>query len=705
MGEPVPSLTIEILGEDRPWEVTFEDVSPRTGHDGPAFRVRAIADSGRYHHSVWYIDAGFARSLGEQEASDDSGLLRGVIHYYRHHFDEIITTDGTPRHLGLTERAYFLPASGTYLDRVEHEIADILFDLARMMTTSDTAILATSPLIIDLPAPEEWPRARTRLRQAAEPAMQDVHADCQAFYDAYREQASQGEFMPSQALSRSNAMRELNALGSEALRSIASARRQGSTQAASRSRHQDKPWPGNQPVHLSALHLRNLRRFDDLAVEFQPPADATRGQWIVLLGDNGTGKTTILRALALALLPDDVASAHVTQSSADAPFIRRPVANGQYARIHAALGSTATDPPTANITEVALTPDSGRERFSVERPLTRRPPVFGYGCRRGSALGGPMREADPRPLDGTATIFDENAALIHAETWLKDWELEANGNTEQSGFVEAVKKTLLGLFPGRHDGSAIFTELIVKRDRVSVRGPDIDDVPLAALSDGYLTTLGWTIDLIARWAEYARSAGYPLDKSFRETMPCVVLIDELDLHLHPRWQRDIIAKLRDAFPMTTFIATTHNPLTLLGTQEGEVHVIRERDDGELDVIQRDLPQGIRADQVLSGEWFGLRSTVDDETIALLDAHRAMLLERVPGDAPERLELESRLRRRLGRFAETPAQQLAEEIVAQHHARYDRPVTDADRAALQKLYADSVRRAGSRSDGSTGQDEP
>ena len=94
----------------------------------------------------------------------------------------------------------------------------------------------------------------------------------------------------------------------------------------------DVPWPQTDIPYLRELRLANVRRFERLTLPLNSPTDG-RGQWIVLLGENGTGKTTLLRAIALALLRDDIASALLTQSSADAPLIRAPSGNGPYGQV------------------------------------------------------------------------------------------------------------------------------------------------------------------------------------------------------------------------------------------------------------------------------------------------------------------------------------------------------------------------------------
>ncbi len=105
-------------------------------------------------------------------------------------------------------------------------------------------------------------------------------------------------------------------------------------------------------------------------------------------------------------------------------------------------------------------------------------------------------------------------------------------------FFEALRATLVEVLPGV---DAIDTN---RDGQVWIDGPKVGKAPLAAMSDGYVTTVGWIVDLVARWAERSHRLGVELDGDFREEMTGLVLIDQIDLHLHPLWQVGIVSDLR-----------------------------------------------------------------------------------------------------------------------------------------------------------------
>ncbi len=295
------------------------------------------------------------------------------------------------------------------------------------------------------------------------------------------------------------------------------------------------------------------------------------------------------------------------------------------------------------------------------------PFAVAYGCRRGSVLGGPSRDVNVEsPLAAVETLFDDHVGLVHAETWLKERKLAAtlNPGSADDEFLNAVQQILIALLPG-------IDEVHISDRGVCVAGPEVGRIPIGAMSDGYITTAGWVLDLIARWSADARRRGVPLDASFRERMTGLVIIDEIDLHLHPRWQRYVVADIRSLFPRMSFVVTTHNPLTLLGAKPGEVFVL-QRDEASRQIAarQRDLPPGLGAEGVLTGDWFGLSSTLDDDTLTLLDRHR-QLLQSGDQESTEARQIEDTLTERLGSYAATSIERLAQSAAAQvldHDAR-------------------------------------
>jgi nucleoside phosphorylase len=412
----------------------------------------------------------------------------------------------------------------------------------------------------------------------------------------------------------------------------------------------DRPITLDNAFPISQLALSNVRGFSKLDLPFSEPARQAGGSWSIFLGDNGVGKTTILRALTLALAPAEVAPLILGRAGPVSPTIR---AGTNMASIRVDM------PGEEQITKLHIVPIQGGERLA-RGDYTNIPMPFlvAYGSRRGSGLAGSTRSTEFTSLAAVETLFDEGANLIQPDVWLKGWQLAALQGGEESQdarFFNAIIATLCAVLPD-------VKHIHVTREAVEVEGPSIGRVPLGALSDGYRTTMGWILDMIARWVEEAKRRNIPIDKDFNEKMTGIALVDEIDLYLHPRWQRDVITMVRTHFPRMSFVVTTHNPMTLLGAKPGEIYVLRRNQQGDVEIIQRDVPPGLGAEQVLTGDWFGLPSTLDNTTLEMLARHQRLIQDQGI-DAPEAVKMEEDLRRRLGSYADTSIERLAHEAMA------------------------------------------
>ncbi len=393
-------------------------------------------------------------------------------------------------------------------------------------------------------------------------------------------------------------------------------------------------------------------------------------KWVVIYGGNGLGKSTLLRAFGIALTgqpalnalfsstegwvraPGPQAGIFVTiqkatvDKSPGAPRAR-PIRLGVgLVGPHYIEDSTGVHPahsvfPHEHWQDVAKRGERKlakqliddvklfKEHISSDEPK-RGWLLCGYGPHR--RLSGASSELSERiPPDGRAarlvTLFHEGAALTSSERWLiklHHYALRDKGTAKRrlDAIIQIIDTSLL-------HGDVALDE--ITPEGVTFKTPFSGKIPFGDLSDGYRSVLALTLDLL-RHVEYAFDIESVLEfKDGRAivTAEGVVLIDEIDAHLHPSWQRTIGAWLHERFPNIQFIVTTHSPLiaTRVSDTEGLVVRLVRRKIGKgkevVDVVTEEGTIGRTVDQNLTSPSFGLATTRD-----VLSEEKAAEIERL-----------------------------------------------------------------------------
>jgi hypothetical protein len=185
-------------------------------------------------------------------------------------------------------------------------------------------------------------------------------------------------------------------------------------------------------------------------------------------------------------------------------------------------------------------------------------------------------------------------------------------------------------------------------------------LPIEALSQGTAALIGWVSLIIQRLHDTAAEGEVPLERE------AIVLVDELDAHLHPDWQQQLTFRLGTLFPGMQFVGTTHSPLIVGGMEQQQVTVLA-RQDGHVTKVRLpgdpgDVIRG-RADQLLTGRLFGLTTSVDIETRHMVERYNALLgKERTSAEDVEFYQLQELLEVRVPVSATTPAEQRARDLL-------------------------------------------
>ena len=182
-----------------------------------------------------------------------------------------------------------------------------------------------------------------------------------------------------------------------------------------------------------------------------------------------------------------------------------------------------------------------------------------------------------------------------------------------------------------------------------------------------------------------------------ETARAVVLIDEIETHLHPRWKMRVMSTLRRAFPRVQFVATTHDPLCLRGMDDDEVIVLTRCESGGVQLVE-DLPPvaGMKVEQILTSEYFGLSSTIDPDTeLELVRAASRIAADPAMAIGPQAAELVSKIT-----IGDTATEQIIHEALLKFLLERERPkngLTSAARPAAVTAVVEALRAAKNAAD--------
>jgi len=396
-----------------------------------------------------------------------------------------------------------------------------------------------------------------------------------------------------------------------------------------------------QPPRLKRVRLENIGPFDNLELELDP-------HWNILLGDNGVGKSTIIKAIAVGICGKDAQ-----------PYADRLI------KINRKSGKIILETTHRKeyMAELLQTGRGATVKSIPGRPLEAEgwlamgfPPLRTVSWER---PGGPrLDEGKPRPTS------DDLLPLVKGDPdprldKLKQWIVNLDYRGDRDDRYEKLLREFFQIMDRLTEGMTVqFKEVNRQTYQVTVVTDD-GEVPIEAVSQGTASLIGWTGTLLQRLYEIYGDEEQPRERY------ALVLIDEIDAHMHPEWQQSLVHDLTELFPNVQFVATTHSPLIVGGMPTEQVFRFARDDDGHVVQveIEPDMTMG-RTDQVLTGSLFGLETTLDKSTQNEIEEYQKLLgkRSRTKEEEKEFQRLQHVLEFRIPVPQETPTERRAQELL-------------------------------------------
>lgn len=404
-------------------------------------------------------------------------------------------------------------------------------------------------------------------------------------------------------------------------------------------------------MRIDQIHLKNFRCYENISIDFHPKSN-------LFVGINGTGKTAILEAIRIAIgslfLNVDKHKDRISSPGIQQDDVRLAHLEQQFPVVITSTGtlnnfSSENNQPLTITWERSLETKGGTTRYINAKEMKSFSATMQDNIRKSNqgvtipliAYYSTDRfkkekkdvgfEADGSRLRGYYNALDSSTNIKFFLNLYFTETIAELQNKKTSEMLAAVNAAVMECIPNCEH--IIFD--VKKRELLITLKDTHEKLPFHVLSDGVRSMLSMVMEIAFRC--YLLNPHLKENAALRTTG--IVLIDEIDLHLHPKWQKQVFNNLRNAFPELQFITTTHAPLVIGSLNEGNIFSIKENQ-----TYSFPLQYGRDANYILNE----MGTSEMDKTLKEHLTDYFLLIEKGHGTEDEAMQIRAQLEEQLGK---------------------------------------------------------
>jgi len=368
--------------------------------------------------------------------------------------------------------------------------------------------------------------------------------------------------------------------------------------------------------YFYSLELEGINCFKDKQTLDLSDGNGNFSQWTIILGDNGTGKTTILRVLD-RMQPVTKFEENSKSTKYEPLGFKSKYLASKFS-VYLTLSSFYLQSKDRN--KLLFMQGDLLIQMISNLPFEINTFLLSYGASRRMSKN-PNISQKAENDNRITSLFDESIELINAEEWYlqKDFAHTKSENglkIKLKQQLDLIKSVLIDILPDVLDLRIKEIKTLSDKASLEVQINENEWVSLRDLSFGYQTLTALIVDIASKMMDKYPETENPLAE------PAIILIDEIDLHLHPKWQRLVIDSLSKHFPKAQFIASSHSPLIVQAAQDKNANIVVCKKEGDKVIIENNPNEvkGWRIDQILTSDLFDLGSSRSPETAIAYDKY-------------------------------------------------------------------------------------